>query len=81
MHSCRTPALTATNGHGTSLACPIRTPARRDPFFKIARCARHWCGHPAGCATFLRDTDPGDHDKLVRRFGEWTTTGVARRFG
>jgi 2-polyprenyl-6-methoxyphenol hydroxylase-like FAD-dependent oxidoreductase len=32
--------------------------------------------HAVGLRDVLRDTDPGDHDKLVRRFHEWTTTGV-----
>jgi 2-polyprenyl-6-methoxyphenol hydroxylase-like FAD-dependent oxidoreductase len=29
-----------------------------------------------GLRDVLRDADPGDHDKLVRRFHEWTRTGV-----
>jgi 2-polyprenyl-6-methoxyphenol hydroxylase-like FAD-dependent oxidoreductase len=32
--------------------------------------------HAIGLRDVLRDSGPGDHDKLVRRFHEWTTTGV-----
>jgi 2-polyprenyl-6-methoxyphenol hydroxylase-like FAD-dependent oxidoreductase len=32
--------------------------------------------HAIGLRDVLRDADPGDHDKLVRRFHEWTATSV-----
>ncbi|GAA4720986.1 FAD-dependent oxidoreductase [Phytohabitans rumicis] len=32
--------------------------------------------HAEGLRDVLRDTDPADHDKLVRQFHEWTTTAV-----
>jgi hypothetical protein len=32
--------------------------------------------HAEGLRDVLRETDAGDHDKLVRRFHEWTTTAV-----
>jgi flavin-dependent dehydrogenase len=32
--------------------------------------------HAGGLRDVLRETDPGDHDKLVRRFDEWTAANV-----
>jgi hypothetical protein len=32
--------------------------------------------HAIGLRDVLRDTGSGDHEKLVRRFHEWTTAGV-----
>ena len=32
--------------------------------------------HAGGLRDVLRDTDPGDHEKLVRRFDEWTAANV-----